>query len=95
MWSKRSHLLQPLTAFTSKKVNFKWTDVQQKSFDEIKWIFNRDALLIYPDFNKKIDIHTDASEFHIGEVIIQDDKPIASYSHKPTNPQQRYTVTEK
>ena len=36
MWPKRSHLLQPLTALSSKKVKFKWTHVEQKGFDEIK-----------------------------------------------------------
>ena len=30
MWSKWSHLLQPLTALTTKKVKFKCTDVEQK-----------------------------------------------------------------
>ena len=28
MWGKLSHLLQPLTALTSKKVKFKWTSVE-------------------------------------------------------------------
>ena len=36
MWSKRPHLLQPLTVLTSKKVKFKWTVVEQKEFDETK-----------------------------------------------------------
>ena len=44
MWAKRSHLLQPLTVLTSKKVNFKWTDLEQKAFDEIKRIVTREAL---------------------------------------------------
>ena len=29
MWYKRSHLLQPLTVLTSKKVKFKWADVEE------------------------------------------------------------------
>ena len=36
MWDRRLHLLHPLTALTSPKVKFKWTDVEQKSYDEIK-----------------------------------------------------------
>ena len=60
MWSKRSHLLQPLTALTSKEVKFKWIDVK-KAFDEIKRIVTRYALLIYPDFNKHFDIHMNDS----------------------------------
>ena len=62
MWSKRPHLLQPLTELTSKKVRFKWTVVEQKLFDEIKRIVAYDTLLLYQDFNKIFDIHMDASE---------------------------------
>ena len=63
MWGKCSHLLKPLTALTSKKVKFKWTSVEKNAFDEIKQIVTRDAILIYTHFNKRFDIHTDASKF--------------------------------
>ena len=36
MWSRRSHLLHPLNALTSKKVNFEWTDMEKKLFYGIK-----------------------------------------------------------
>ena len=82
MWSKRSHLLQPLTTLTSRKVKFKWTDVEQKPFGEIKWIFTHDILLIYPYFNERFYIHTDYSELQLGSVISQKGKPIAFYSRE-------------
>ena len=69
MWSIWSHLLQPLFALTSTKVNFKWIDVKQQSFDKIKQIVACDTLLIYPDFNERFDIHTDDSDFQLGSVI--------------------------
>ena len=31
-------MLAPLTILTSIKLGFKWTQVKQDSFDEIKWI---------------------------------------------------------
>ena len=34
IWAKRSHLLQPLTALTSKKVKFKRKIFEHKSFNE-------------------------------------------------------------
>ena len=95
MWAKRSHLLQPLTALTTKKVKFKWTIAKQKLFDKIKRIVARDTLLIHPDFNKKFDIHTDGSEFQLEAVIIQDGKSITFYIRKLTELQTWYTVTEK
>ena len=86
MWARRSNLPQPLTALTSTKVKFKWTDVEQKAFDKIKRIVARDTLLIYQDFNKHFYLHTDASYFQLGPVILQDGKPITFYSRKLTGP---------
>ena len=58
-----------------------------KAFDEIKRIVTRDTILIYPDVNKRFDIHTYAGEFHLRAVIIQTGKPTAFYSRKLTKPQ--------
>ena len=66
MWHIQSHLLHPLTAFTSNKVKFKWKDVEQKLFDEIKHTVACNNLLIYPDFNKRFDIHTHNTDFQTG-----------------------------
>ena len=57
MWDIRSHLLCPLTTLTSDNVTFKWTDVEQKAFEEIKCIVSRDTLLSYLYINKKIYSH--------------------------------------
>ena len=84
MWPKRSHILHPLTKLTSPKAKFKWTEVEQKSFDEIKCTFAHNTLLAYPDFNKHFDIHTDTSDNQLGAVIIHEAKPIAFYSRKLT-----------
>ena len=56
---------------------------------------DRDILLIYLDFNENFKIYTDASDFKLGAVILQKGKPIAFYSRKRTEAQQRYTVTER
>ena len=32
MWSRWPHIVHPLTALTSNKVKFKWTNVEQKEF---------------------------------------------------------------
>ena len=94
MLERRSHLLQPLTVLTSTTVMFKCTDVEQKAFDKLKRIVARDTLLIYPDFNERFDIHTDSSNFQLGEVITPNGKPIILYSHKLTGAKSCYTVLE-
>ena len=44
------------------KVKFSWTDIEHNLLDEIKHLFARNTLLIYPDFNKHFGIHTDDSD---------------------------------
>ena len=61
-------------------------DLKQKSFDEIKRIFTCDTLLVYPNFNDRFDIHTDASNCHIVSVVVQADKKNAFYSRKIIGP---------
>ena len=84
MWGKRSEILAPLTALTSIKVKWKWTDLEQNAFDTMKRIMARETILAYPNFDKPFEIHTDASAYQLGAIISQDGKPIAFYSRKLT-----------
>ena len=95
MCPRRSHTLAPLTRLTSVKWRFKWTQVKQDTFDEIKRIVARDTLLTYTYFNETFKIHTNAISFQSGVVISHKDKTIVFCSKKLTGTQQRYTVTEK
>ena len=51
-----------------------------------------DALLTDTNFNETFKIHTDASVFQLGSVIIQKGKPIDFYSRKRTYAQKWYIV---
>ena len=62
---------------TSANVKFKWTNVKQMAFNEIKQIVGCETLLSYPDFNLPFEIHTDASHTQLGVVFSQNNKPIA------------------
>ena len=44
-----------------------------------------DVLLAYPDFSQPVIIHTDASDYQLGAVISQNNKPIALYSRNLNN----------
>ena len=95
MWIRRSHLLAPLSALTSKQAKWRWGNEERQAFEQIKKVISRETLLAYPDFNKKFVIHTDASHYQLGGVISQDGKPIAFYSRKLKPEQTRYTTTER
>ena len=62
---------------------------------KIKLIVARDTLLIYPNFYELFKIHTNASAFQLGAVIIQKDKSITFYSRKLTDAHKRYTFIDK
>lgn len=97
-WQSRAEIMAPLTAITNKsKKDFKksFGEKELKAFNAIKAIVAREVLLSYPDPNHPFEIFTDASEYQLGGVIKQHDKPIAFYSRKLTEPQRKYSVPEK
>jgi hypothetical protein len=66
-----------------------------KAFKEIRNTIARQVLLKYPDFKKPFDIFTDASDFQLGVVVVQDNWPIAFYSRRLNAAQKNYTTMEK
>jgi RNase H-like domain found in reverse transcriptase len=76
MWLHRSELLTPLTSLTSSNVKFEWLTNHQQAFEKIKKVIETEVLLAYPRFDKPFHIYTDASDHQLGEVIMQDKKPI-------------------
>ena len=76
-------------------MKFKWTDLEQKAFGDIKRAFTQDNLLAYTEFNKRFDIHMDASDYQLGAVIRNNWKPNDFYRHRLTGPQTQYAATEK
>ena len=95
MWRKRSHLLAPLSELTAKNVPFKWTAECERSFKELKRVVSREVLLSFPDYAKKFELYTDASDLQLGAVLRQGDKTLAFFSKKLNPAQKRYGVGEK
>ena len=91
----RSHILAPLTALVSKDVPFKWTKECQDSFKEMRSIIGKETMLTFPGYNKKFHIYTNASNYQLGVVIVQEGKPLAFYSRKMNSAQKRYTTGEQ
>jgi len=95
MWQRRSHILAPLTSLSAKTATWKWSDECNEAFEAIKRAIARETLLNFPDFNKEFHIYTDASDYQLGAVIMQDNKPLAFYSRKLNKHQRRYTTGEQ
>lgn len=94
MFPRRSHLLAPLTAQVGKR-NLKWTPECDQAFKTIKAVLAKEAFIRYPDHNKPFHIYTDASDYQLGSVIMQEGKPVAYFSRKLNAAQRNYTVGEK
>jgi hypothetical protein len=97
MWQRRSHILTPLTEASSgpkgRKIN--WTDDLEQAFCNLKKMVSEETLLTYPDWTEPFTVHTDASDYQLGAVISQRNKPIAFFSRRLSKAQRNYTTTEK
>jgi RNase H-like domain found in reverse transcriptase len=75
--------------------NLQWTPQCDQSFQAIKALLAKEAFLQYPDHNKPFHIYTDASDYQLGAVIMQNGKPVAFFSRKLNPAQRNYTTGEK
>ena len=62
--------------------------------DGIKNALAREVMLAYPNFNEEFEIYCDASKRQLGAVITQNNRPIAFFSRKLSEAQNKYGVTE-
>jgi hypothetical protein len=75
----------PLTSITLSKASLNGTHLINKPLIKLrkKLELRCSVILCYPDFNKWFPFHNfykDATDHHLGIVIMQDRKPIAFYS---------------
>jgi hypothetical protein len=107
MWARSSEMLAPLTDLVgewgetkttrmnrTKKKPWPWDPIHQQAFDNVKAAIAKETVLAYPDFSKPFEIYMDASSTQLGAVITQDNRPIAFFSRKLSETQQKHSATE-
>ena len=65
------------------------------TFEDLKETMTRGHVLELVDVSKPFEIKTDASNFALGGVLIQEGHPIAYESQKLNDVERRYTISKK
>ncbi len=93
-----SQLASPLTALTSTKTAFRWSNAAEAAFTKLKGCFVSAPILIAPDPSRQFVVEVDASEEGVGAVLSQrsssDDKvhPCAFFSHHLSPAELNYDI---
>lgn len=89
-------IAQPITKFKKKNARINKLDpLYINAFEQLKSLMTSHPILKYPDFTKDFKLNTDASNFAIGAVLLQDNHPIAYASRTLNEHEVRYNTTEK
>ncbi|KAA0054053.1 reverse transcriptase [Cucumis melo var. makuwa] len=91
-FSKRA---SPLIELLKKDVHWNWDPECQATFDGLKQAMMEGTLLGIADVTKPFEVETDASDYALGGVLLQNGHPIAYESRKLNAAERRYTVFEK
>lgn len=94
-----SKIASPLNKLLKKDVSYQWKRDQQQAFEYLKECLISSPILVYPDWNRKFILFTDASTFALGAVLTQRDKQdqehVIAYASRTLLPAEKnYTATE-
>ncbi|KAI2644393.1 Transposon Tf2-6 polyprotein [Labeo rohita] len=93
-----SQLASPLTALTSPRTTFRWSDAAEAAFAKLKSRFVSAPILVTPDPSRQFVVEVDASEVGVGAVLSQrsptDDRmhPCAFFSHRLSPAETNYDI---
>jgi hypothetical protein len=86
----------PLTNLLKKSaVIYEWEEACDEAFETLKGILVKAPVLKLPDFDKEFEIHSDASDFTIRGVLMQEGRPVAFESKKLSETERRWPTQEK
>jgi hypothetical protein len=90
-----STIAAPLNELTKKGMPFSWGTRQENAFNMLKDKLTNAPLLQLPDFNKTFEHDCDYSGIGLGDVLLQEKKPVAYFSEKLSGPVLNYTTYDK
>jgi RNase H-like domain found in reverse transcriptase len=90
-----SEIALPLTSLSKKDVAFTWDAACQTAFDKLKECLCSAPVLSIFDATLPIELHTDASNTALYQIVDGKLKPVAYHSRKFNSAERNYTVTER
>jgi hypothetical protein len=89
-------MVAPLTNLLKKSAGtYECNGTCDEAFDTLKGILVKMLVLKLLDFDKDFEIHSDASDFAIGGVLMQEGKPVAFENKKLSEMERRWPTHEK
>jgi hypothetical protein len=86
----------PLTnLLKNSAITYEWEEACDEAFDTLKGILVKAPVLKLPNFDKEFEIHSDAFDFAIGGVLVQEGRPVAFESKKLSETERRWPTHEK
>lgn len=87
-------IAKPLTDLLRKNITWKWGSEQVNAFETIKSTLVQRPLLALYDPTRETEVHTDASKYGIGGILLQKDdaghlRPVSYFSRKTTPDEQK------
>jgi hypothetical protein len=74
---------------------YDWDEVCNEAFETLKGILVKAFVLKLPNFDKDFEIHSDASDFAIGGILVQNGRLMAFESKKLNETERRWLTHEK
>jgi hypothetical protein len=89
-------IVAPLTNLLKKSaMTYKWEGTCDEAFETLKGILVKASMLKLPDFDKNFEIHSNAFDFVIRGVLVQEGKPVAFENKKLNEIERRWPTHEK
>ena len=90
-----SNVSEQLRNLKKEGVKFIWSKVHEDAFNKLKEMISQPPVLQYYDLDEQLVLETDASEYGLGAVLLQNGRPVAFASRTLTQAERRYSQIEK
>ena len=90
-----SNVSEPLRNLTKEGVKFIWSKIHGDAFNKLKEMISQPPVLQYYNLGKQVVLETDASDYGLGAVLLQNGRAVAFASRTLTQAERRYSQIEK